>query len=642
MRQALFDWFVEVRSVMKARIPKSVFRAKAKQLYEDYLQEMKEKVPEEEQLKLSDKWIHGWMEEFNVSLRQPNKRFVLPLDVRKKRIFDFLQNVLRVRVWFKKVVGIDIPIVNMDQMPLHRNEISSQKTLTIRDQDTVVKENHHLTRERITCLTVLSSQDGPLPPHFVFKGKGTYLQNKLKRPTGVTTLWSPKGSYRLDTMIKTIKQLPNNTAQDCMPGRTYKKWLLMVLDDYSVHVTNEVRQELLKRGYVLVVMGGGITGDVQINDTHLHQRLKAAYRNRETALMMEQLEMRPDRVPSPSRDEVMDMLSTSLESLDFDVTKALKENFIANALDGSEDIMVRDKIFSLVGEDIIRFRQELLNTPVTRLMRDMLASITPPEGVRIKSLQGEEAPDDEGCELLDGEDGDVEVLSFELEEEPEDEAVQSGAGITGSPHPGCTSQEPKVTGKGDMMLPMNTEDESFNNDATFWNELGNLLGKHSSLVSRNLMPFMLQVNATYTKGRRNLKKRLEAIPCSLPVSSQSSSPEEPVSAMETPNTKTPLTKTTQEPSAKIGDYVLVSHGRHNIPACIVRQAEDGLAVKYYDHVRGNLYSCNEKLTYEILNEDVVKVIPAPDLHQESKSRFFYVFDMDWIFCAYYQCWFLVQ
>ena len=52
----------------------------------------------------------------------------------------------------------------------------------------------------------------------------------------------------------------------------------------------QVRQELLKRGYVLVVMGGGITGDLQINDTHLHHDLKSKYR---VNLLMEQLNSDP-------------------------------------------------------------------------------------------------------------------------------------------------------------------------------------------------------------------------------------------------------------------------------------------------------------------------------------------------------------
>ena len=42
-----------------------------------------------------------------------------------------------------------------DQMPLHRNELSNEKTLNFKGatQTTYVKEYHFLSRERITELT---------------------------------------------------------------------------------------------------------------------------------------------------------------------------------------------------------------------------------------------------------------------------------------------------------------------------------------------------------------------------------------------------------------------------------------------------------------------------------------------------------
>ena len=35
------------------------------------------------------------------------------------------------------------------------------------------------------------------------------------------------------------------------------------LDDYFVYLMLEVREALFKKGYVLVIIGGGITGDTQ-------------------------------------------------------------------------------------------------------------------------------------------------------------------------------------------------------------------------------------------------------------------------------------------------------------------------------------------------------------------------------------------
>ena len=74
---------------------------------------------------------------------------------------------------------------------------------------------------------------------------------------------------------------------------TEKGYAIYVLDDYSVHLMPEVRQALLKKWYVLVVIGSGMTGDIQINDTSCHQSEKH-YREFEMNLMLEQLNNDPN------------------------------------------------------------------------------------------------------------------------------------------------------------------------------------------------------------------------------------------------------------------------------------------------------------------------------------------------------------
>ena len=102
-----------------------------------------------------------------------------------------------VRKFFIDNYNVDPPIFNGDQMPLHRNESSGQKTLNIKGLDTFVKENHMLSRERVTAYTqVCSDPNVTLQPEFVFKGKGT--RTKLNPPEGVHFQWSPKGTYRED------------------------------------------------------------------------------------------------------------------------------------------------------------------------------------------------------------------------------------------------------------------------------------------------------------------------------------------------------------------------------------------------------------------------------------------------------------
>ena len=74
VRQALYDWFIDIRGVLHARLPLSLFRAQAKYLYEKWLAQQPEEVKtNKKQLLFSDRWVKGWMREFGVSLRSPNK-----------------------------------------------------------------------------------------------------------------------------------------------------------------------------------------------------------------------------------------------------------------------------------------------------------------------------------------------------------------------------------------------------------------------------------------------------------------------------------------------------------------------------------------------------------------------------------------
>ena len=79
----------------------------------------------------------------------------------------------------------------------------------------------------------------------------------------------------------------------------------------------------MARGYILVCLGGGITGDIQVNDTHLHHLLKVGHRQWESELEVQQLSIDPLKIPSPSRDDMMSMLVDSWDSLQVDITAGL-------------------------------------------------------------------------------------------------------------------------------------------------------------------------------------------------------------------------------------------------------------------------------------------------------------------------------
>ena len=89
----------------------------------------------------------------------------------------------------------------------------------------------------------------------VFKDKGTRAH--LTPPKDVHYQWTPKGSYQIEQILGMIDKLPNRF--NMFREQSFAKY---VLDDYSVDLMPEVRQALFKKGYVLLIIGGGKAGDI--------------------------------------------------------------------------------------------------------------------------------------------------------------------------------------------------------------------------------------------------------------------------------------------------------------------------------------------------------------------------------------------
>ena len=63
---------------------------------------------------------------------------------------------------------------------------------------------------------------------------------------------------------------------------------------------------------------------------------------------------------------MMVMLSKSWENLTIDNEKAFKSLFLTDAFDGSEDHVVSDKLFRLIGPQMVQFRENLVKSKVPK------------------------------------------------------------------------------------------------------------------------------------------------------------------------------------------------------------------------------------------------------------------------------------
>ena len=69
----------------------------------------------------------------------------------------------------------------------------------------------------------------------------------------------------------------------------------------------EVRRALFERGYISAPMGGGITGDEQVHDTHAHRSLEGHYRDAESELMLQKLTEDSTKTPNPDCSGIIDL-----------------------------------------------------------------------------------------------------------------------------------------------------------------------------------------------------------------------------------------------------------------------------------------------------------------------------------------------
>ena len=76
-------------------------------------------------------------------------------------------------------------IIDWNQIPLQRNKSSKETTLAFKNTETFVKENAHVSRERITVFTEVATDENiKLLPEFVFKRTG-HRPPRMNVPYGI-------------------------------------------------------------------------------------------------------------------------------------------------------------------------------------------------------------------------------------------------------------------------------------------------------------------------------------------------------------------------------------------------------------------------------------------------------------------------
>ena len=97
--------------------------------------------------------------------------------------------------------------------------------------------------------------------------------------------------------------------------------------------------------------------------------------------MLEKLQQNTESIPSPSRDEMMKMFDASRTKVCAEIytTSVFKKSMIALTFD---DHLASQKLLSLVGVEMFRFKKELLISHLPPSIQALNNLIDPPVGVR--------------------------------------------------------------------------------------------------------------------------------------------------------------------------------------------------------------------------------------------------------------------
>lgn len=246
----------------------------------------------------------------------------------------------------------------------------------------------------------------------------------------------------------------------------------------------------------------------------------------------------------------MEMLIESLEIVSIDSVKTFKSLFFTNALNGTEDYLVSDKIYCLVGQKLVEFRTQLMAEQSPKNLEEMLKTITPPKGIKRKNTKG--------SELMDCDSDENENIDEDLEDEVENseitEAFQTTDPIDEIPLP---TKAPK--------LSKLCQSPEINKDAEFLDKLQLLIESHET--SKLLTKHISKLRNMNQEARNSVRKRIQNFNSDLK--------DDVVEATTVANTQSDNLAATsdfeEKPGPKIGEFWTVKNGIHTLFSTIATE-----------------------------------------------------------------------
>ena len=271
-------------------------------------------------------WLYRWRKLYGISKQVTGMKLKVSWKKIRHRVKVHLTNLFRLRA-FWDLCHPDKPMrfLSVDQKPSWFNNAGHTGTYAKKGgAQPTVRENFNATRQRYTILTSVPSwghDDSNVPPKvaLLFKGKpGGSIQDKFDRSLLINE-WTKvqvqeNGSYRSPDVVEALDWMLPAAADSSQS-------IIVMLDWFSGHLTEEVAELVRRKGHVLLFHGGGCTPFTQINDTHLHASLSRILLEHDNKWALEQRKAaaaagQPAKTPRKSREDIIALTQAAWLEID--------------------------------------------------------------------------------------------------------------------------------------------------------------------------------------------------------------------------------------------------------------------------------------------------------------------------------------
>ena len=332
---ALLQYFVDVVQNLSCRADSLMLLTKARELRRELLYDESGRWEASSLPKLignaGAKWFQRWRRKYGIAKKVTGMKLKVSWRKIKKRVQVLLSNEFKIREWWRMCFP-DKPMrwLSLDQKPSWWNNAGLTGTWAKKGgSQPSVTENFAHTRTRYSILTAVphgwdmrdhvcpTAENVPLIA-MLFKGKPNgKIIKKLKRnpllKPWVKMQVQEEGSYRSVDMVEALDWM--------LPvARSLDESIIVLLDWFSGHLTDEVREVIERKGHVLLHHGGGTTPFTQINDTHLHSLLSRLLIQLENMIAVERrkrrLAMGIKKTPSAKREDIVELVQAAWVGID--------------------------------------------------------------------------------------------------------------------------------------------------------------------------------------------------------------------------------------------------------------------------------------------------------------------------------------